>query len=75
MVLMATTRTTTILIVCALAFAVTLAAAPSATAERITGCADGWRNGDSDCALADYPLRPPYDCLQGVQDCDGPPDS
>lgn len=72
LILMATNRTKTILIVCVLALAVTMVATPSASAERVTGCLDGWGNGDADCALGDYPLWPPYDC---VQDCDGPPDS
>lgn len=48
----------------------TVAFAPSASAERVTGCADGWDRGDADCFLGDHVPQP--DCHLGVRECDPP---
>ncbi len=67
-----TSPTKTILLVGLLVLAAAAAVAPSATAERITGCADGWQPGDRDCFAADYD---PYPRCLNVRECDDPPDS
>lgn len=48
----------------------TVAFTPTASAERITGCTDGWNTGDADCFLADHVPQP--DCALGVRECDPP---
>lgn len=62
-------RTVRILILALVLVLATVTVAPAASAERVTGCVDGWEYGDRDCFVADH--EPSPRCLN-VREC-GPP--
>lgn len=66
---MTASRTVRIAMLAIVLLGATAIAAPSAAAERVTGCLDGWDHGDDDCVLGDHDLEPR--CL-AFREC-GPP--